>query len=446
VVVIPDTRYTRTPDGFYIAYQVVGQGLIDFAWMPGFILGNVEVVWEHPLVEAFLGRFASIGRLIIHDRRGTGLSDRATSAPGLETRAIDLLAALIAAGSSRTVLIGGGEGGALAAFVAAGRPDLVSGLVWWQAQPRSRWAQDYPWGATQEEVNSWLGEVERGWGTESFASAFVAKEAPSLRGDQSVIRWLARMQRHWVTPGSAVELARIWYETDIREVLPSISVPTLILDREGLATEEQAFTASLIPAAERVVIPGNDAPPWAGDQESLISAVLRFLQIERSATDHNRVLATVLFTDMVDSTTHAASLGDHRWKALLADHDDRVREALSQYQGREVDSAGDGVFATFDGPARAVRCAQAMAQSVHNLGLEIRAGCHTGEVELVGEKVRGIATHIGARVCALAGPGEVLVSQTVKDLTAGSGLVFEDAGEHELKGVPDRWHLYRVME
>jgi len=297
-VVIPDTRYTRTPDGFYIAYQVVGQGLIDFAWMPGFILGNVEVVWEHPLVEAFLGRFASIGRLIIHDRRGTGLSDRATSAPGLETRAIDLLAALIAAGSSRTVLIGGGEGGALAAFVAAGRPDLVSALVWWQAQPRSRWAQDYPWGATQEEVNSWLGEVERGWGTESFASAFVAKEAPSLRGDQSVIRWLARMQRHWVTPGSAVELARIWYETDIRDVLPSISVPTLILDREGLATEEQAFTSSLIPAAERVVIPGNDAPPWAGDQESLISAVLRFLQIERSATDHNRVLATVLFTDM----------------------------------------------------------------------------------------------------------------------------------------------------
>jgi class 3 adenylate cyclase len=443
---VPETRYAKTADGIYIAYQVVGDGPLDLAWMPGFASANVEVVWEHPLVSTFLSKLASMGRLILHDRRGTGLSDRATTLPDLETRAADLVAALDAAGSKRTVLMGGGEGGAPPALLAATRPERVSALVWWQATPRTHWAPDYPWGETEDDLRSWRGEIERGWGTEAFASSFVAHEAPSLRGDERFIRWMARMQRHWVTPGSAVELFRIYQETDIRHVLASIGVPTLILERRGHTPGRGEYAASLIRDAQHVVLSGDDEPPYAGDQDSVVSAIANFLRIERPLLEYDRVLSTVLFTDIVGSSQKAVELGDRGWRELLDAHYQRVREVLIQYRGREIDTAGDGLLATFGGPARAVRCARAIDEAVLALGIQIRAAVHTGEVELAGGRIRGIAVHVGARIVALAGPGEVLVSSTVKDLVAGSGLVFEDAGEHELKGVPDRWRLYRVAE
>jgi class 3 adenylate cyclase len=446
--VIPATRYAKTDDGVSIAFQLVGRGTLDLAWMPGFVSGNVEVVWEHPLVSSFLEKLASIGRLILHDRRGTGLSDRAARLPDLETRAADLLAVLDAAGSRRPVLMGGGEAGALCALLAATRPSRVASFIWWHAAARTRWAPDYPWGESEEGERSWLREVERGWGTEAFASAFVALEAPSVRGDDSFIRWLARMQRHWVTPGSAAELVRIWYETDVRHVLPSITVPTLIIGREDPANpeEEREYVASRIQGAERVALPGDDSPPYVGDQESVLSAITRFLRIERSVPVEDRVLATVLFTDIVGSGKRAAELGDRAWGDLLQRHHSTVRALLAEYRGREVDTAGDGFFATFDGPARAAKCAKAIIEGVKPLGIEVRAGVHTGEVETIAGKTGGMAVVIGSRVGAMAQASEVLASQTVKDLTAGSGLVFEDAGEQELKGVPDRWHLYRVLE
>jgi class 3 adenylate cyclase len=441
----PETRYTKAADGVYIAYQSVGHGPLDLALMPGFLLGNVEILWEHSVVSSFLHKLASIGRLILHDRRGTGLSDRATKLPDLETRAADLMAVLDAAGSTRTVLIGGGEGGALPALSAATRPHRVSSLIWWLPTPRTRWAPDYPWGQTDDEERSWLGEIERGWGTEAFVSAELSRSAPSLRGDAGFIRWLARMQRHWVTPGSAMELARIYQQTDVRHVLPSITAPTLILDRAGCEPEQGKYTESLIRGAQHVTLPGDDEPPYAGDQDSVVSAIADFLRIQRPVPELNRVLTTVLYTDIVGSTQRAAELGDRAWRELVDAHHQRVRDLLTQFRGREIDTAGDGFLAIFDGPARAVRCAQAIAVAILPLGIKIRAGLHTGEVELADDAVRGIAVHIGARVAGLAGAGDVLVSSTVKDLVAGSGLVFEDAGERELKGVPDRWRLYRVV-
>jgi class 3 adenylate cyclase/pimeloyl-ACP methyl ester carboxylesterase len=443
--VAPETRYTKTADGVYLAYQVVGDGVLDIALMPGLIFGNVEVVWEHPLVDSFLRRLASIGRLILHDRRATGLSDRATNLPDLETRAGDLLAVLDAAGSKRTVLLGGTEAGAPAALVAATRPDRVSALIWWLAASRSRWAPDYPSGVVKEEEGSWLREIERGWGSESFASAEIAHDAPSLRGNRSLTQWLARMQRHLVTPGSAAQLARIWHETDVRHVLPAIAVPTLLLDREGQVKEADGFTASRISGAEHVVLRGDDGMPWAGDSDAVISAISRFLGVDRTEREHDRMLSTVLFTDIVGSTEKASGLGDAAWKHLLEEHHSVVRGHLSRYRGQEVDTAGDGFFATFDGPARAVRCAQQIVRAVQPMGLQVRTGVHTGEVQEIAGKIGGMGVVIGARVGSMAEPGEVLVSSTVKDLVAGSGLRFEDRGTHSLKGIPGEWHLYSAI-
>jgi class 3 adenylate cyclase len=442
---IPETRYAKTADGVYLAFQTVGAGPIDIVWMSG-QAWNIEIEWEHPLIASFYERLSTIGRLILHDRRGTGLSDRATTLPNLETRTADLLTVMDAVKSEKAVLVGGTEGGALASLVAAGHPDRVAALVWFLATPRSSWAPDYPWGYSIAEQEDEIEAVEHGWGTEAYAASFLASEAPSLTGDHSTERFLARLQRHSVTPGSSAERERMWFATDVRGVLPSISVPTLVIDRASQVPDEGAYAASLIPGAERVLLQGDDVMPWAGDSDSVIAAISRFLGVKRTSSALDRVLATVLFTDIVGSTEKAAGLGDAAWKELLASHDERAKTEISGLRGNYIHTTGDGLLATFDGPARAVRCAHAITESMRAIGLEIRAGCHTGEIELVGNDVQGIAVHIGARVGALAGPSEVLVSSTVKDLVAGSGLSFEDAGEHELKGVPDRWHLYRVVE
>ena len=327
---------------------------------------------------------------------------------------------------------------------AAAHPERTSAFVWYAPTPRSAWATDYPWGQTEEEFREEARVVEEEWGTEAGARAYFERENPSLVDDPTLVKWLAKMLRQMVAPGMALTTERIWYETDIRHVLPSITVPTLVIDRDGVTPETGEYTASLIPGSERVVVHGDDAIYFLGDQDAIVDAIRDFVGVPRPAPDLDRVLATVMFTDICGSTEKAAEIGDRAWKELVGRHHDVIRGLLGRFRGREIDTAGDGFFASFDGPARAIRCAQAITETVRSLGLEVRAGLHTGEVELAGDAMRGIAVHIGARVAALAGPSEVLVSSTVKDLVAGSGLAFADRGECELKGVPGAWRIYAV--
>ena len=287
--------------------------------------------------------------------------------------------------------------------------------------------------------------IASGWGTEGYAALDVAYSARSKVGDRDYVRWVAKMQRHWVGPGTAAALEHQFFDSDVSDVLRSVRVPTLVIAREWEQPEEDEYVAALVPDARLVRLPGEDWMMWVGDQDPVIEAIHGFLRAEPAVDGSERVLATLLFTDIVGSTERASSIGDRAFHELLKRHHATVRAELDRYHGHEVDTAGDGFFATFDGPAQAIRCARAITEAVRPLGIEIRAGVHTGEIELTGEGVRGIAVHIGARIGALAGPSEVLASSTVKDLVAGSGLSFEDAGEHELKGVPDRWRLYRVV-
>jgi class 3 adenylate cyclase len=438
----PRTRYARASDGTSIAYQVVGEGPVDLTFAT--YLANLDTLWELPPAAEFLGKLATFSRLILHDQRGTGLSDRAAEGLTIETRGDDLLSALDAADSSRTVLVGSMNGGVATAMLAAAHPERTSAFVWYAPTPRGAWAPDYPWGETEEEFLRDAEVVEAQWGTEECARVYFERENPSITETPTVVKWLAKMLRQQVTPGAALASERIWYETDVRHVLPSIMVPTLVIDRDGVTPEEGEYTASLIPGCRRIVVRGDDAIYFLGDQDAIVDAIRDFVGAPSPAPYLDRVLATVLFTDIVGSTQKAADLGDAAWKELVERHDATVRGLLKRYRGTEVKTMGDGFLATFDGPARAVKCAQGICEAVKPLGIEVRAGCHTGEIELVGADVGGIAVHIGARVGALAGPSEVLVSSTVKDLVAGSGLVFEDRGEHRLKGVPDPWHLYAV--
>jgi len=325
-------------------------------------------------------------------------------------------------------------------------PRRTKALILAAGQARIHWAPDYPWGFTEDQLTEFLRAMDSGWGTEAYAARAVAFSASSMVEDREYIRWVAKVQRHWVGPSTAAALERQFFDSDVTEVLRSIRVPTLVIAREWEGGEEDEHVASLIPDATLVRLPGVDWMMWVGDQDSVVEAIHGFLHAEPAPATSERVLATLLFTDIVGSTELASSMGDRAFHELLARHHEVVRSMLERYRGHEIDSAGDGFFATFDGPARAIGCAGEITDAVGSLGMRIRAGVHTGEVELAGESVRGISVHIGARVGALAAPGEVLVSQTVKDLVAGSGFAFEDAGEHELKGVPDRWRLYRVVK
>jgi class 3 adenylate cyclase len=433
-----------TGDGVRIAYQTVGQGPLDLVWIFGFI-GNLDVIWEQPRLAAFLRGLASFGRLTLHDRRGAGLSDRVALAD-LGTRVSDLSAVLDAAGCDRAVLVGASEGGALAALFAATHPDRTEALVMFDGMARMAWAADYPWGESSDDFEVELARAESDWGTDAYVARYLAEDSPSVAGDATYVGWFARLLRNFVSPSAAGEIMRIWFDTDLRHVLPAVRVPTLVIGRSGWPRQggalESEHVASLIPGARHVVVPGSDSMAWVGNAEAVLDAIGQFAGAERATEDTSRVLLTLLFTDIVASTAHAAEVGDQRWEDLLVEYRRMVREVLDRFRGTQVSDLGDGTFAIFDGPGRAIRCAQALTESVRPLGIQIRAGIHTGECERHADGVDGISVHIGARVSSLAGPGEVLVSTTVKDLVAGSGLQFVDRGTHKLRGVPGRWRVF----
>jgi class 3 adenylate cyclase len=442
-----ETRYAKTVDGVHIAYQVRGDGPIDIVFIHGYA-ACFEVELEDEATARLADRLASFSRLIFFDKRGTGLSDRQQT-PDLDMRADDLRAVTDAVGSERAVLLGQSEGGALGAFFAAAHPDRVSGVVLYGCHARYAWAPDYPWGMTEEEHREELARIASSWGTIEHAKRWTEEDWPSVANDPDALRLWAKMERYAASPAAALEFDEVWFRTDVRGILSNVQSPTLVLCRPASSADAVPTSRDLvdrIPGARYFELSGKDYALPAGDTDDFFESVGGFLaSIERERAEIDRVLATVLFTDIVGSTSRAAELGDEAWKAIAERHHATVRAMLGRYRGREIDTAGDGFFASFDGPARAVRCARAIVDAMAPIGIEVRAGLHTGEVTTIDEKVAGIAVSIGARVGGLAAPSEVLVSQTVKDLVAGSGLAFEDRGEHELKGVPDRWHLYRVV-
>jgi class 3 adenylate cyclase len=443
--VIPETRYAETPDGVYIAYQVTGDGPVDVAWQFDFT-GNVDLAWEEPNFETWLNGLASFSRLILHDRRGTGLSSRNVSPADLETQVADLRFILDTVGSERPVLASIFQGGAVNALFAASDPERVHSIVWLGPSARSVWSPDYPWGVRPEYMELADRELQH-WGMLEGSRAWAESEAMYGREvTEEEIYWHAKTSRHTGTPDVARELQRNWNATDIRAVLPTVKVPTLLLSQETdpSLVEEATYIASLMPLAE--FKPMRDGPLGSLDvQSAALDDIRLFVGVEPPKPELDTVLATVLFTDIVGSTERQSALGDHAWKDLIQRHHAAVRDALRRWRGVEVDTAGDGFYVTFDGPARAIRCALDITERVRELGIEVRAGVHTGECEIVDGKCTGISVTIGARIAATAGPSEVRVSQTVKDLVAGAGLRFVDAAEQELKGVPDRWHLYAVV-
>jgi pimeloyl-ACP methyl ester carboxylesterase len=439
----PDTRYARSGE-VNIAYQVLGAGPPDLVYVPGWV-SNVELNWEEPTYARFLERLASFSRVIIFDKRGTGLSDRVPidQLPTLEQRMDDVRAVMEAAGSEGAVLLGVSEGGPMCALFAATHPGPTASLIMYGSYARRAQSEDYPWGRPQEEHDARMREIREGWG----GPVWLEPRAPSVMGDERFVSWWATYLRQSASPQAVLALTQMNYQVDIREVLPTISVPTLVIHRTGdrvMQTEEARYLAQHIPGARLALLPGDDHLPWVADQDAVLDEIEEFVTGIRPVHEPDRVLATVLFTDIVGSTERAVQVGDRRWRHVLQEHHATIRRELERYRGREVDTAGDGFLATFDGPARAVRCARAICDALRPLGLEIRAGVHTGEVELMDSNIGGIAVHIAARVMNAAGHGEVLVSSTVKDLVAGSGIEFEDRGTHALKGVPGEWRLFAV--
>jgi pimeloyl-ACP methyl ester carboxylesterase len=440
----PETSYAKSGD-VNIAYQVVGEGPLDLVFVPGWV-SHLEYFWEEPSFARFLRRLASFSRLILFDKRGTGLSDRVAldDLPTLEQRMDDVRAVMDAVGSRRAALMGTSEGGPLCLVFAATYPERTAALVMVGAYARRLWAEDYPIGASADDYNAFLEDVRLNWG----GPVGLDRRAPSVAHDERFRTWWATYLRMSASPGAAYALTRMNGQVDARHALPAISAPTLVIHRTGdrsLPVEGARYMAERIRGAKLVELPGDDHLPYVGDQDEILDEIEEFLTGVRHGPDADRVLATVLFTDIVGSTDRAAELGDRRWRQLLDSHHDIVRRELNRWRGREVATAGDGFLATFDGPARGIRCACGIRDAVQTLGLEIRAGLHTGEIELSGDDVAGIAVHTGARVAASAEPGEVLVSSTVKDLVAGSGIEFEERGEYELKGVPGTWRLYAVV-
>ena len=436
------TRYARSGD-LRIAYQVHGDGPIDLLFAPGY-LSHLEQNQWWPGYAEFMRKCASFSRLIVFDRRGTGLSDRILSLGSFEELMDDIGAVLDAAGSQRAALFGGAEGGPMCALYAATFPERTSALVLGASYARRTWAPDYPWGLDADAQRRILDGYEERWGRPGFGSRSLA---PSLVDDERFQDWYAQAQRFAGTPASARAWFNVTMEIDVRGILPAIRVPTLVVHRTGdrvIPVESGRYLAEHIPDARYVEVPGDDHFPFVGDIDSIVDEIEEFLTGSRRAREPDRVLATVLFTDIVGSTERAAELGDRRWTELLAEHHRVARAELDRHRGKVVRIEGDGTLSTFDGPARAVNCALAIRRGLAPLGIEIRAGLHTGEIELTETGVEGIAVHIGARVASLAAPGEVLASSTVKDLVVGSGIAFADVGRHELKGVPGEWQLYAV--
>jgi class 3 adenylate cyclase len=443
----PETRYARSGD-VSIAYQMVGDGPFDVVFVPPTV-SHVELGWDVPGMRVLRENISSFARLIHFDKRGTGMSDRVSGAPTLETRMDDVRAVMDAAGSERAAMIGWSEGVAMCALFAATYPERAWALVLYGGAARELRAPDYPWGPTEAEALRMIEEGRAASERPEFADTIARSGMPSAGAEE--VAALARLIRQSASPGAFESLSRMNMQIDIREVLPVIRVPTLVLHNthdRWVDVETGRDLAGRIPGAEFVELPIDGHITPAAEMPRVLDVVRRFLQAASEADaerEPDRQLATLLFTDIVDSTAHLAKLGDSGWRELLERHHTIVRTQLSRARGREVDTAGDGFFAAFDGPARAVRCAKAIVDGVRELGIDVRSGLHTGECELVDGKVTGIAVHTGARVAAHAGPGEVLVSSTVKDLVAGSGLEFEDRGVHDLKGVPGEWRLYAAV-
>jgi class 3 adenylate cyclase len=437
---IPETRYTKSGD-IHIAYQVVGTGPLDLVYVPGFV-SHLEFQWQNPRWAQMLGRLASFSRLIMFDKPGTGLSDRLAAIPTLEQRMDDVRAVMDAVGSERAAFFGVSEGGPMSVLFAATYPQRTSALILYGTYARRMWAPDHPWGRKDTEFRALLERMERDWGRDANLEMW----APSVANDDEACRASATYQRLAASPGAALTVLQMTTEIDVRNVLPVIRVPTLVMHRTGdrvTRIEQGRYLAQHIEGAKFVELAGDDHIPAVGNGDAIIDEVEEFLTgVRPSETD--RVLATILFTDVVGSTERAVALGDRRWRELLERYYALARRELARFRGREIDTAGDGLFAAFDGPARAIRCACRIRDEVRMLGVEVRSGLHAGECEVVGEKIGGIAVHIGARVAATAAPGEVLVSNTVKDLVAGSGIGFKDRGTHMLKGLPGEWPLFVV--
>ncbi|HSZ13449.1 MAG TPA: adenylate/guanylate cyclase domain-containing protein [Solirubrobacteraceae bacterium] len=440
----PTTRYTRSGDAS-IAYQVVGDGPLDLLFVAGW-LTQLEQLWEAPANRRFLERLTTFGRLIMFDSRGTGMSERVLETYSLEQEARDALAVLDAAGSERAALVTYAQGGLVGAMLAADHPERIGALIMYASISRTSWAPDYDWGMTSEDRAALSERNIATWG--DVDASPIPELAPSMAQDRGLAEWFARLQRLAASPGEARIISQARVDLDVRDKLEHIRVPTLIMHRPRELVwdvRHSHYLAEHIPGARYVELEGIDSLPFVGDSDAIVEEVEEFLTGVRTGGEFARALLTVLFTDIVDATAHAARLGDGRWRDLLAQHDAQVRAELARFDGREVKTVGDGFLATFDGPpSRALRCALAITRAARELGVEVRAGMHTGECELIGSDVGGMAVHIASRVCGLAGAGEVLVSGTVFGTVVGGPFSFEDRGFHELKGVPGRWPLFAL--
>lgn len=439
---IPDTKYAKSGD-ISIAYQSIGNGELDLICVLGWV-SNVEYVWEEPTISSFLKRLSTFSRLIILDKRGTGLSDRVSQMPTLEERMDDVRAVMDAVGSQKAALLGVSEGGSMCALFAATYPERSLGLILCGSFAKRIWDAEYPWAPTPQERENFFDVIRKGWG----GVGDLATIAPSMCNDERFKKWWASYLRRSASPGDALALAKMNTEIDIRNILSSIHVPTLVLHRKADMDSnigEARYIAKKIPQAKLVEFEGQDHLPWVGESHLILDEIELFLTGALKQNDTERILTTVLFTDIVGSTQKALELGDTGWRHLLENHNELVRKELTRYRGREIKTTGDGFFATFDGPARAIKCACAISESVRQLGIEVRTSLHTGECEILGEDLGGVAVHIGARVLSYADASEVLVSSTVKSLVAGSGIQFKNKGKFVLKGIPDNWELYTVM-
>jgi class 3 adenylate cyclase len=440
----PVTRYTRSGEAS-IAYQVIGDGRLDVLFMTGWI-SQIEQLWELPALRRFLERLAVFSRLILFDRRGTGLSDSVGERYTLEQEALDALAVLDAAGSDRAALLTYGLGGPVGALLAAEHPQRVGALIMYSSIARTTWAPDYDWAMTVEDRAAWTERTIATWGETDGPGLPVL--APSMADDPALNAWFARLQRLAASPSEARILLNGGSDLDVREALPQIGVPALVMHRAGDNSwdpRHSRYLASHIPGARYVELDGADSFPFIGDSDAIVEEIEEFLTGARAVGERTRALLTVMFTDIVDATATAAGVGDRRWRDLLARHDEEVRKELARFDGREVKTVGDGFLATFAGPpSRALRCALAINGAARELGIEVRVGIHTGECELIDDDVGGMAVHIASRVAGIAGAGEVLVSGTVFGTVVGGPFGFEDRGFHELKGVPGRWPLFAL--
>ncbi len=446
-MIVPETKYAKIDD-VHIAYQIFGSGSIPVVVAPGWT-SHIEYAWEEPSYAHFLERLGSFARVAWFDKRGTGLSDKVKDLPTLEQRMDDIRAVMQAVGFEKAAVFGISEGGSMCALFAATYPQRTTALILYGAFAKRLWSEDYPWAPTLEEREKWIESLESGWG----GPVEISDLAPSVAHEEHFVKWFTTYGRLSASPSAAVALARMNTYIDIRNVLPSIHVPTLVMHRRGdrdSSVENGKYLSQNIPGAKFVELEGEDHIPWVGDSNAIVDQIEEFLtgmRSENSSDLNERVLATILLTDIVGSTEKANQLGDKGWKSLITKHNEIIRKELERFNGREIKSTGDGFLLTFDGPARAIKCACSVRDRIRSqLGISIRAGIHTGECELIGENdIGGMAVHIASRVESFAKQDEVLVSNTVKDLVSGSGIKFSDLGLHTLKGIPEQWRLLKVL-